>query len=649
MGNAPATPPTEKVFRLPAERPKESHILRHPSVRDGPLLARWDDKIATLHDAFDHAAGKFPENKCLGWREGESEYKWMSYKSVRARSLAFGSGLVKLAKLTPHEDKIGIYSINKVEWLLTEHAANAFSLCIVPLYDTLGPDVCSFIVNQAELSVVICSGDKVELLLKQDHPMKGLKTIISFDKVPAELAEKAEAVGVKILPFGEVEQFGQTEPLKADPPKPDELATICYTSGTTGNPKGVMLTHANFIADLAGAFRSGVNVNETDVHVSYLPLAHVFERVVLNAVLSQGGAAGFYRGDVRKLFEDIGVLKPTIFVSVPRLWNTLYEKVNTGVRESGFIKSNLFDVAFAAKQEGLKEGFYTHGMWDSTVFSGVKDKLGGNIRIMVTGSAPLAPYVMEFLRICFSCPVVEGYGQTECSAACTTTPIEETSTGHVGIPLSSAEIKLIDVDEMNYLTSDKPNPRGELCVRGPICCKGYYKEEKKTAELIDEHGWYHSGDVAEFLPDGTIRIIDRVKNIFKLSHGEYIAPEKIENSYLQSQYIQQIYVHGESIKSCLIAVVVPSENLLTWAKEHNKPVDMSKLVLDPEVNTMILKDMEVIGRAEKLRGFEVVKAIHLTDKPFTPGDILTPTFKIKRPQAAAMYKDALAQLYSGLP
>jgi long-chain acyl-CoA synthetase len=322
----------------------------------------------------------------------------------------------------------------------------------------------------------------------------------------------------------------------------------------------------------------------------------------------------------------------------------------TTVKNSGFISSNIFDVAYASKQEGLKEGYYTHALWDATAFSSVREKLGGNIRLMVTGSAPIAPYVMEFLRICFACPVVEGYGQTECSAACTTTPIDETEIGNVGIPFASCEIKLVDVPSMNYLHTDRPNPRGEVCFRGPICCKGYYKEPQKTTELIDKEGWYHSGDVGEFLPDGSLRIVDRVKNIFKLSHGEYIAPEKIENSYLQSPYVAQIYVHGESIKSCLVAIIVPStDNLLQWASQNNKPQDLTKLCQDPQVNAMILKDMEEVGKNEKLRGFEVVKAIFLTDKPFSPSDILTPTFKIKRPQAAALFKQQIADMYDALP
>jgi long-chain acyl-CoA synthetase len=285
-------------------------------------------------------------------------------------------------------------------------------------------------------------------------------------------------------------------------------------------------------------------------------------------------------------------------------------------------------------------------MWDTTVFAGVKAKLGGNVRLMVTGSAPIAPYVMEFLRICFACPVVEGYGQTECSAACTTTPIDETGVGNVGVPFASVELKLVDVPAMNYFASDKPHPRGEICVRGPICCKGYYKEEAKTKELIDENGWYHTGDVGELLADGSLKITDRVKNIFKLSHGEYIAPEKIENSYLQSSFVAQIYVHGESIKSCLIAIVVPSvENLQTWAKERGKTEDIAKLCVDPEVNAMILKDMDAVAKNEKLRGFEIVKAIHLHPNMFTSQDLLTPTFKMKRPQAAAFFATQLAEMY----
>jgi len=314
------------------------------------------------------------------------------------------------------------------------------------------------------------------------------------------------------------------------------------------------------------------------------------------------------------------------------------------------LKESIFKTAYAAKQDGLKEGYLTHAVWDSVVFSSVREKLGGNVRLMITGSAPLSTTVMEFLRICFSCPVIEGYGQTETSGGATTTLPDETELGNVGIPISCVEMKLVDVPEMGYTSKDTPHPRGEICYRGPCITQGYYKNDVKTKEAFDEHGWLHSGDVGLILDNGHFKIIDRAKNIFKLSHGEYIAPEKLENIYVQSRFVLQVFVHGETIKSSLVAIVVPDpEVVLPWAEENGKAKDVASLCKDPDLIKVVFEDMTVVGKANQLRGFEFVKEIHLSPTPFSvDNDLLTPTFKLKRPQAQKAYADELAELYKDL-
>jgi len=300
----------------------------------------------------------------------------------------------------------------------------------------------------------------------------------------------------------------------------------------------------------------------------------------------------------------------------------------------------------------LKEGYLTHAVWDYLVFGKIKEKLGGRVRLMFSGSAPLSQTVHAFLRVCFGVPVVEGYGQTENSAALSVQAAWDVGTvGHVGFPLPTVEIKLVDVPEMNYLTSDKPHPRGELCYRGPVTCKGYFKNQAKTDELIDKHGWYHSGDVASIDELGRIKIIDRSKNIFKLSQGEYIAPEKIENIYVQSQWVAQSFVYGDSLKSSLVAVVVPDFEVLgPWAKEKKHPhADSPKeLCNDPEIVKMVLEDMTKVGKANKMLGFEFVSTITLVPDAFSvDNDLLTPTFKLKRPQAKKAFQAQLDEMYKG--
>jgi long-chain acyl-CoA synthetase len=225
-------------------------------------------------------------------------------------------------------------------------------------------------------------------------------------------------------------------------------------------------------------------------------------------------------------------LKPTIFASVPRLWNRLYDKVNATIRDEGGLKQKLFNMGFSSKQDGLKAGGPpTSGFWDALIFSKLKARLGGRVRLMITGAAPLSEEVYRFLQIAFCVPVLQGYGLTETAAALSLTRPDDFSTGHVGSPILSVEVRLADVPEMNYSSKNDP-PTGEVCVRGNNVFKGYYKNEVQTNADVKD-GWFHTGDVGRWNPNGTLSIIDRKKNIFKLAQGEYVAAEHVEAQYIK--------------------------------------------------------------------------------------------------------------------
>ena len=274
--------------------------------------------------------------------------------------------------------------------------------------------------------------------------------------------------------------------------------------------------------------------------------------------------------------------------------------------------------------------------------------MGGRVRWIITGAAPISITTIEFLRIVFSCTVVEGYGQTENTAVGTVTVYGDVSTGHVGPPSPASEIKLVDVADMDYLTTDKPNPRGEICARGPAVFAGYYKMPEKTAEAIDSEGWLHSGDIGELLPNGCIRIIDRKKNLFKLAQGEYVAPEKVENIITRSSYIAQAFVYGDSLQAYLVAIVVPDEEVVTlWSRSNNLAhKSFSELCRSDELHDLIFADILLHCKAANLGGFEIPKAIHLSNSLFSvDNDILTPTFKLKRNIAQKVYQKQISHLY----
>ncbi len=454
-------------------------------------------------------------------------FTWITYEALWQRISNVGSGMKKKYGLQ-REAMVGLFSINRSEWVIAEYASFMHSWVTVPIYDTLGSQAVAFILEQTSMELVVATMDKIKMLIKDKSQFPTLKHLIVMDEENCDAASvaAAEAAGLTLTKLSEIEALGKANPAEPEPCKPEDTATICYTSGTTGNPKGAELSHANFVALLgsltalmdAGRFQP---ITKEDSYLSYLPLAHVMERAVQTAIYYHGSALAFYQGDTAKLMEDLAALKPTIFVSVPRLYNKIYDGVLGAVNKKGGVAKKLFDYAFESKRYYLKNGQGSqHVLWDKIVFKAVREKLGGRTKWMLSGSAPLSGDVIDFFKIVFGAEFLEGYGQTENFCVISITDGADFKSGHVGAIQPSCEVKLVDVPELNYRSTDKPFPRGEICVRGPAVCKGYYKDPEKTAELIDKDGWQHSGDIGQFGEEGRLQILDRVKNIFKLSQGE---------------------------------------------------------------------------------------------------------------------------------
>lgn len=616
------------------------------------LIHRFPDNpdIGTLHDNFVYSVETFRDCRYLGTRfhaDGTiGDYKWMTYGEASTSRTAIGSGLIFHG--IPEGARIGLYFINRPEWIIVDHACSAYSYVSVPLYDTLGPDAVQFIVNHATVQAIFCVPQTLSTILSFITQMPCVRLIVVVGGIDENMPPAP--AGVEIITYFRLHSQGKMSPQPFRPPKPEDVATICYTSGTTGTPKGAVLSHANLIANVAGSSLS-IKFYPSDVYISYLPLAHIYERVNQIATLHYGVAIGFYQGDNLKLMDDLATLRPTVFASVPRLYNRIYAAITNAVKESGGLKERLFNAAYSAKRQAIINGRNPSPMWDKLVFNKIKARLGGRVRLMSSGASPLSPDVMEFLRICFGGEILEGYGMTETSCIISTMDIGDKSIGHVGSPHPACEIKLVDVPEMNYTSEDQPYPRGEICVRGPTIFRGYYKDEVQTREVIDEDGWLHTGDIGLWLPGGRLKIIDRKKNIFKLAQGEYIAPEKIENVYAKCKFIAQCFVYGDSLNSSLVAIVaVEPEVLKAWAaSEGIQYEDLRQLCADPRARAAVLADMDSIGKEAQLRGFEFAKAVTLVAEPFTfENGLLTPTFKVKRPQAKAYFAKEIADMYAQL-
>lgn len=613
--------------------------------------------VPTVYDNFIEGRKRGGESPMLGTRESingaPGKYVWESYNQIFERAKNCGAALRKLQ--LPDRANVGFFSVNRAEWVILEQGCFMYRYQTVPLYDTLGQESMVFIIEQTEMQMAGVTKDKVATLVQLKSKIPTLKTLVIFNAVDSSDLKEAHDAGFEALTFAQFEALGKEAPLPVEPPKRDDIATICYTSGTTGLPKGVVLTHANMVSFCSAVVRLRergrmYDFTDTDVYISYLPLAHIFERACQVVIIYHGGRIGFYQGETLKLMDDVLELRPTVFVSVPRLYNRIYDKINATIAERGGVAKKLFDVAFSSKKSSLAHGSNTHWLWDRIVFSKVQAKLGGRIRILLTGAAPISPKVMDFLRICFACDVYEGYGQTETTAAVTITDKFDFSSGHVGVPTPHNEIKLVDLPHLNYLTTDKPFPRGEICIRGFNCFHQYYKDPERTKETVNGDGWVRTGDVGMFDAKGRLAVIDRAKNIFKLAQGEYVAPEKVENVLQSHPLVQQAFVTGNSMQGFLVGIIVPdSEMFPKWAKANgfHDTEDFVEVCGSASASKALLKVLSDHGKAHDLKGFEVVKAIHIEPQPFSvENNLLTPTFKLKRHDAQRRYQQEVDVLYA---
>lgn len=671
------------------EVPHSSRVDRGNIRRAGNPLASAQlayDGCYTLYEALRRGKELNPMGPCLGFRAVSSSgyatpFVYSSYTEIVSRVDAFAAGLERLGLTSKNDDGmtlIGLYLKNCMEWVIAEHAIYCLSGITVPLYDTLGPTTVEFVMNQTDTPVVVCTRAELSALCqaKQSGNCPRFKYVILVDGVIPSATKIAQEAGLTLLSFAKVEAMGaqivETQGHKHSPPCGKDLATFCYTSGTTGNPKGALITHENLMSTCAGAVGLGLSQQTTDRHLSYLPLPHIFERVVIAGVLTGGASVGFFRGDPKLLVEDIQALRPTVMPVAPRVLNKIYDKIFAGINAVGGVKKKIFYAGLKAKTEGLQHGHMKHGLYDRLLFNKIKAALGmDHLRIMISGSAPLSAPVMTFFRCLLGIPVVEGYGQTEGSAAATIGHPDDIATaGHVGGPTECCEVVLVDVPEMGYFHTDTMHRgdqgckgRGEIWVRGPNVFKGYYKDEEKTKETIDEEGWLRSGDIGLWTLGGALQIIDRKKNIFKLAQGEYVAAEKIENALMQSSLIGQIFVYGDSYQSYLVAVIIPDEEVIptTWAKNKEESEQMASGTLSKASlqelcrNSKLLKedimtDIRNLSKSSGLKGFETIKSIHLDHEPLSvENGMLTPTFKLKRKQIQDKYQSMIDEMYKNSP
>ncbi|KAL0356760.1 UNVERIFIED_CONTAM: Long chain acyl-CoA synthetase 2 [Sesamum calycinum] len=596
-------------------KPSAGPVYRCIYAKDG--LLDIPAKFDSPWNFFSESVKKNPNNQMLGRRQikdGKAgAYTWLTYQQVYDATLKIGSA-IRRRGVNPG-DKCGIYGANCPEWIMAMEACIGQSIIYVPLYDTLGANAVEFIINHAEVSIAFVQENKLlPILTCLPKCVSHLKTIVSFGKVPDKQKETAEELGVACFSWEEFALLGDLDE-NLPPKKKTDTCTIMYTSGTTGEPKGVILTSAAFMAEVLSMDQLLLETDKVgsqeDVYFSFLPLAHIFDQIMETYCIYCGSSIGFWQGDIRFLIEDLIVLKPTIFCGVPRVYDRIYTGIMDKISASGALRKSLFQIAYNYKLRNLEKGLRQEEaspFFDKLVFDKIRQGFGGRVRLMLSGAAPLPKHIEEFLRVTCCCVLSQGYGLTEsCSGCFTSIANVFPMMGTVGVPMTTIEARLESVPEMGYDALSSV-PRGEICLRGSTLFSGYHKRPDLTSEVVVD-GWFHTGDVGEWQPNGALKIIDRKKNIFKLSQGDLLTAASTK-CLPRFGYTATVLSHFWWLWLCL-----RGRHSKNGQQNNQEKGDFQSLCSNIKARKYILDELNSTAKTHNLRGFEMLRGVHLEPVP----------------------------------
>ena len=602
----------------------------------------------TLISLLEHSIQHYGSKPALAHKPKGGTYQDISYAEFGEAVDAFRKGLNALG--VQKEDRVALLSENRPEWAITDFGSLKAGAVTVPMFSTLTAAQVGYILKDSGSKIIcVSTGRQLEKVTAIRDEVPTLEQIIVFDPIEGEPPEgviqfeavceldgQGQGIGVRNPSHTSEDDIGVRNPSDASE---DDIATIIYTSGTTGDPKGVMLTHANFISNLQ-ACKSLIEVSDADVLLSFLPLSHVFERLGGHYVPLSSGAKVAYAESTFTVAQNMREVAPTVMLSVPRLYETMHDRILRAVQEGSSLKQKIFhwgvsvgSSVSSAIQNGRKPSAILQlqqSIANKLVFAKLKAATGGRLRFFVSGGATLPQSIAEFFHAA-GILILEGYGLTETSPVISMNHPAQWKFGTVGVPAPGVEV---------HIAED-----GEILTRGPHVMKGYFNNEAATAEVIDGEGWFHTGDIGLIDADGFVKITDRKKNIIVLSNGKNVAPQPIESELVQSPFIDQIMLVGNERKN-LAALIVPNfDALKAWAAENDVATDdLGTLLETREVQQRI--QGEIRSRLTDFADFEQVRRFKLLDKEFSQeADEMTPTLKLKRNVIMERYGDAIEEMY----
>eukprot|EP00930_Biecheleria_cincta_P069421 TRINITY_DN57166_c0_g1_i1.p1 TRINITY_DN57166_c0_g1~~TRINITY_DN57166_c0_g1_i1.p1 ORF type:complete len:772 (+),score=163.23 TRINITY_DN57166_c0_g1_i1:61-2316(+) len=662
-------------------KPK-SQVFRHPCAADKRnMITQPMTGLTTVWEIFEYSYKTFADDKALGTRTLQrldrtmhpkfptkvfGETQWLSYAECGDKARNFGKGLIALGmeslNMKPgdkFDDQKGpftmlLYENSCAEWFLAMQGAFSQSIVVSTAYATLGVDAVVAAVQEGEMVTVFCNKASVKMLAEKAKDMPTLKNIIyTFDMCEADerITKAPGHPGLNIISFDEVVEKGKQASKTTTPPRPHDVAILMYTSGSTGKPKGVIIKHSQMVA-VGGGVLNQVQPGRGS-YVAYLPLAHIFEMVLEMGMFFLGSTIGY--ADPKTLTAAPGQcsptgaleeFKPTLLCGVPKVWETIKTKGDAKIEKSSKIVKFLFKTAFEAKSKAVESGRYCP-LFDLLVFKKFKAMTGGQLRLAVSGGGAISGQVQEWIRTCMGCPMVQGYGLTETCLGLTVQMLDDYRLGVVGSPIGSLEYlvhsepDVCDAEGKPYLAHDRYGAdgvpclgRGEVWVRGHNVTSGYYKMPEQTKEAFRDDGFFMTGDIGMVLPDGSLKIIDRKKNLVKLKGGEYVALEKMNGAFNNSPFVNKenggsCAYADDSLDRPVALVQADEQAIMAKAKELGVSGDFPTVCKDAKIRKAVLDSLNAEGKKVGLSSLEVLAGVGLLTKPWTPEDgTLTATLKL---------------------